>query len=433
MKRSARIAAAALAVAAAGALLADLDGSYVLPLDHPAIRYATSPVRDPVAQLIERIETGRVKLAYDAAYGYLPALLRELGVPVSSQVLVFSKTSFQAPKIGPRTPRAIYFNDKVSVGFVRTGDVLELASVDPEQGVIFYSLDQQKAEKPGVRRHINECINCHATGASLGVPGLVVRSVYTDAGGTPLMQAGDFVTDHRSPFEQRWGGWYATGTHGKQQFHMGNVTVQDLKRPTELDTRAGANIEDLKYRFDKEAYLSPHSDLAALIVLEHQTRMTNLITRVGFETRMALHDQALLHPGSELTESTRRRIENATEVLVTYMLFGDEAKLREPVRGTSGFAEEFSKQGPRDRRGRSLREIDLESRLMRYPCSYMIYSEAFDALPAQALDRVYRRVWEVLTGRDQSKMFARLTAEDRRAILEILRDTKPDLPSYYKN
>jgi hypothetical protein len=420
---------------AAAPVLADLDGSYVLPVEHDAIRYSKAPVDDRFTRLQKRIASGEVKLEFDERHGYLRSMLAALQVPIESQVLVFSKTSFQAPRISPRTPRALYFNDEVSVGWVPGGEVLELAAEDPRQGVIFYTLDQEKTARPRIDRR-GECLQCHASGGTLGVPGLVVRSVFPERSGMPLFHAGGFVTDHRSPLKERWGGWYVTGTHGDQT-HMGNVFSEDRDHPERIDRAKGVNLTSLAGRFDTAAYLSPHSDIVALLVLEHQTRMTNLLTRVGFETRMALHDQkainrALGEPEDALGESATRRINNAAEVLVKYMLFADEAPLAAPVRGTSAFAKEFAGCGPRDGRGRSLREFDLERRIFRYPCSYMIYSAAFDELPGAARDRVYRRAWEVLTGADQTPVFARLSKEDRAAVLEVLRATKKGLPEYWR-
>ena len=174
------------------------------------------------------------------------------------------------------------------------------------------------------------------------------------------------------------------------------------------------------------------------MALEHQSHMTNLLTRVGWETRMAVHDSAAINkalerPEGELSDSANRRINNAVEELLEYMLFTQETRLTEPVRGVSGFSEVFARSGPRDRQGRSLRDLDLKTRLLRYPCSYLIYSEAFDELPEITRDRVYRRLWEILTGRDTSAKFAKLSSEDRKAIFEILRDTKKGLPDYWPN
>ena len=429
-----RILAGLVAVVSAFAF-ADFEGSYILPLDHTAIQYNTAPVTDRVAGLQRRLREGTATLKFDGRHGYLSAVLKALNVPVSSQVLVYSKTSFQAPRISPRTARALYFTDDVFVGWVPNGDVLEIASVDPRQGVIFYTLDQTEGSKPRIDRR-DECLQCHASGGTLGVPGLFVRSVYVERSGMPLFHAGGFVTDHRSPLSQRWGGWYVTGTHGSQR-HMGNVFAEDRDHPDDLDREKGANVTDLKGRIDVENYLAPSSDIVALMVLEHQTRMTNLITRVGWEVRMALSDQkainqALKEPEDRIGDSTRRRIDNAAESLLKYTLFTDEALLEAPVKGTAQFAGEFQEQGPRDHAGRSLRELDLKGRMFRYPCSFLIYSAAFDGLPAVVRERFYRRLWQVLTEADRTPLYARLTADDRKSIYEILLDTKRDLPEYWR-
>jgi hypothetical protein len=264
----------------------------------------------------------------------------------------------------------------------------------------------------------------------------MVRSLYVEPSGQPVYSAGGFITDHRSPFSERWGGWYVTGTHGSQR-HMGNVFTRDAEHPESLDRGHGANVTDLTSRIDTGTYLAPSSDIVALMVLGHQTRMTNLITRVGWEARMALTDQkafnlALKEPEDEVSDSVRRRINGAAEELVQYMLFSDEALLDAPVRGTSSFAKEFEQRGPRDHAGRSLRQLDLTRRMFRYPCSFLIYSPAFDSLPQMARDRVYRRLWEVLSGADQTPIFARLTAADRKNVYDILLDTKPNLPAYWR-
>jgi len=425
------------ALAAATAAFADLAGSYVVPLDDEAIRYATRPVDDPVERLIRKIARGEVKLEFDDAHGYLRSVLRALGIPVESQVLVFSKTSFQAALISPRRPRALYFNDASAVGSVHSSDLLEFASVDPKLGVIFYTLDQKKVDKPHFDRRDAACLQCHDSGGpTLGVPGLMVRSVFPDPSGMPVFQAGDFFTDQRSPLKERWGGWYVTGTHGEMT-HMGNAVARDRDNPEKLEGSAGLNVTDLSRKFDTGAYLTPHSDIIALMTLEHQARMTNLMTRVGYETAITLEGQAAFNqayhqPADELSEGARHRIDSAVEQLVEYMLFLDEAKLDGPIKGTSGFAEAFQKAGPRDRKGRSLRDFDLTQRMFRNPMSYMIYSEAFDGMPEAARGRIYRRLFDVLTEREKSPRYAKLSTEDRQAILEILRDTKKDLPEYWK-
>jgi hypothetical protein len=410
------------------------SGSYPL-LDEDVIRYQSTPPNDLVARLQRRLDQGEAKLSFQEPHGYLVSVLRQLNVPLSSQTLVFSKTSSQQHLISPATPRALYFNDSVYVGWVQGGDVVELAAVDPSQGTMFYTLDQRPLEHPKfVRRE--ECLQCHASPNTLGVPGLLVRSVFPAADGSPLLLAGSFVTDHRSPLKQRWGSWYVTGTHGNQR-HMGNVSVKDNEHPDRLDPESGANVTSLTGRFDVTAYATAHSDLVALMILAHQTHLHNLISRVNWETRIAISQQAsenkaLGVPADTWSDSTRHRIHSAVEVLLRFMLFADEIRLEAPLKGTSDFAREFAAVGPRDSAGRSLRDLDLSRRMFRYPCSFLIYSEAFGALPKPALDYFYRRLWDVLTGQNKDEAFPTLSRSDREAIVSILRQTKADLPSYWQ-
>jgi hypothetical protein len=401
---------------------AHIEEIAILPNDHPAIQYAQQAPDDPVARLAKRVASGEVKLDYDARWGYLPALLKQFGLNVDSQVLVFSKTSFQATKISPRAPRALFFNDEVTVGSVQNGDVLELAALDPTQGVNFYTLDIEKTDKPTFDRR-DTCLQCHQGIGTLGVPGILVSSVYPGPDGMPAFRGNAMITDHRSSFDQRWGGWYVTGTHGSQH-HMGNAVAHQASQPQLLETQGTQNLTSLEKKFDVSRYLAPTSDIVALMTLEHQTRMTNLMTRIGWDTRIAQHD-------GKLDDAARDRINGGIEDLVTYMLFADERPLLEPVEGVSTFTKTFPQRGPRDKQGRSLREFDLQTRLFRYPLSYMIYSPAFDAMPAMVKDRVYQRLYEILSGKDDSQTYARLAPDTRHAILEIVRETKTNLPDYW--
>jgi hypothetical protein len=400
------------------------------------INYAKAPVDNAVSRLEQRLATGKVTLTHEAGFGYLRSLLRELNVTQSSQMLVFSKTSLQRHRIAPTRPRAIYFGDDVYVGFCQRGDVLEVTAIDPGLGAVFYTLDQKSPDKPRFTRQTDTCTICHGSSANQGLPGNLVRSVYPDADGLPILSAGSHRIDHASPLEQRWGGWYVTGTSGKQK-HLGNLTLQGNPDPDRIDNSKGTNITDLGGRCNTSAYLTPHSDIVALMVLEHQAEMHNLIGRANLLTRLALYEEASINkalgrPADYRSETTTSRIKSAGEPLVKYMLMSGETRLTERVRGTSGFAEEFSKRGPRDKQGRSLRDLDLQHRLFVYPCSYLIYGQAFDALPTPMKDYVYGRLWEVLSGKDTSEDFRHLAAADRRAILAILRATKSNLPSSWR-
>jgi hypothetical protein len=404
-------------------------------LDAPPIRYSTATATNVVTELQGKLKAKRTSLVADDEHGYLKAVLREFQVPVSSQVLVFSKTSLQRNRIGPKTPRAIYFNDDVTVGFCRSGEVVEIAASDPNLGTLFYTLDQDSTQPPRFTRQTESCLICHGSSKNQGFPGHLIRSVSPDSRGELVLSRGTKTVDHSTPFEDRWGGWYVTGTSGKQT-HLGNQIVGGWSWADKDKQPASENIIDLKPYFTVANYLSPHSDLVALMVLEHQGEAQNRLTRANFQTRQALHEQTELNkafsePADTRSESITKRIHWACEPVVKYLLFCDEAKLTEPVAGTSDFAKEFAARGPFDAKKRSLREFDLKTRLFKYPLSYVIYTKQFDGLPAEAKARIYLRLWEVLSGKDTSKEFAHLTKEDRQAVIEILRETKKDLPEYW--
>jgi len=398
-----------------------LEDTFYVPLDHPAIRYAQQ-AGDPVARLEKRMESGQAKLDFAAnGSGYLASVLHEFGINTDSQVLVFSKTSIQLSHISPRTPRAIYFNDEVAVGYVQNGDVLELTSLDPKLGVILYTLDAEKSDRPEFSRR-DDCLKCHQGPVTLGVPGLMVSSVHPQSNEPGEGHGSAYATDDRIPLKERWGGWYVTGTDGPEPNYGNNPALTNPLQPGGPAGPVSQNLTSLTGLFDTSRYLAPTSDIVALMTLEHQTRMTNLLIRVGWDARIAEHD-------GKNDAATRQQLDSEIEEMVGYMLFADEAPLHAPVTGVSTFTKTFAQRGPRDRQGRSLRDFDLRTRLFRYPLSYMIYSAAFDNLPDTVRQRVYQRLHDVLTGKDQSKPYARLSAEDRRAAFEILRETKPGLPA----
>jgi hypothetical protein len=383
---------------------------------HPAIAYATAPTHDAVAELIRGVESGTSPLTFDASTGYLRSVLDALRVPVASQMLVMSKTGIQGLHTAPDNPRAIYFNDTVTIGYIRGAPLLEFAVQDPQQGVVFYTLDQKPQDHPAIE-HRSGCFTCHQGYPTLHVPGFVARSVIVGPDGLSLGGIGIFDPDDRTPFSQRWGGWYVTGTHGAMR-HMGNAVLAKGESRESMVSDRTLNQTSLDGRFDTRGYLSPHSDIAALMVFHHQVRMANLITRIGWETRIAAHEGRLDFASSPLRDGV--------EELVDYLLFVDEAPLTAAVKGTSGFAEIFSAQGPADHRGRSLRQLDLERRLLRYPCSYMIYSPAFTSLPAATRRAIYERMSDILSRRDTQTKYARLSETDRQAILDILKETVAD-------
>lgn len=406
--------------------------------DRPPIRYSTAAASDPIAKLQKKVLEGKAALTRDGEFGYLKSVLAELKIPVSSQTLVFSKTSFQRERIGPGSPRALYFDDDTYIGYCRDGEVLEVATTDPNVGTMFYTLDQE-SKKPRFVRQTDNCLQCHAGSMTRDLPGLMMRSVFTDPSGQPILTAGTKLVTQETPFGDRFGGWYVTGKHGDYdvQHHLGNLIGKDREDPDPVDPRAGANVTDLSKRFDTSAYLSSSSDLVALMVLSHQLEGHNVINRANYACRYALRDakvlnQALKRPADELSESTRHRIESPAEELVKYMLFSGEVPLAAPIEGSTTFAKDFAARGARDSKGRSLRDFDLKTRLFKYPMSYLIYTSGFAGLPQQTKDYVFKRLYEVLTAKTSVKGYEYLSSEDRQAIFEILRETKTDLPEYWK-
>jgi hypothetical protein len=399
---------------------ADFQGAtHLMPFDEETLAYSKSPDTGPVARLQKRIDAGEVTLKREARFGYLLPVLDALGVPRASQMLVFSKTSFQRDRIAPSTPRALYYNDGVYIGYVAGSPLLEVSAVDARLGAVFYTLEQKESAKPRFVRTDN-CTECHASAKTMGVPGHLVRSFQTDEGGmVDLLTGVDFV-NHRTALADRWGGWYVTGTHGAQ-LHRGNLIGKEAFDLQQTKPNHSGNLADLGRFIDTGRYPEPGSDIVALMVMEHQTHMHNFITRLGYEAKIQI--SAYGHANY---------LKSAAEAFVKYLLFAEEAPLTAPVRGRPDFTANFSKAGPRDHRGRSLRDFDLDTRLFRYPCSYLVYSEAFDGMPEPVKEKLYRRMHDILTSPGEVEGYARLTPSMRREILEILADTKPGLPAYWR-
>ncbi len=411
-----------LLFAAAAALLRaeDFQGAtHVVPYDEEIINYSATPAGGPIAELQARIDKGEVTLRFDEKFGWLPALLDALKVPKSSQMLVMSKTSLQRPFITPKNPRALYYNDDVYLGYVPGAPLMEISAVDPQLGGVFFHLEQTPEKKPRFVRDA-DCLSCHISSRTLGVPGHFVRSVGTDATGE--LEAGTEVThiEHCTPFADRWAGWLVTGTHGAMT-HRGNlIGTADFERAGR-EVNFNGNLKSLAGFIDERDYLGKGSDLVALMVLEHQGHMHNYITRLNYETRIMMAQYG-----------HTRYLTKKVDAFLRYLLFTEEARLTSPVAGNPEFIRDFTTGGPRDSQGRSFRDFDLQTRLFKYPCSFLIYSPAFDRLPPIMLDQIYRRLWDILHGRDPCADFAGIPAGQRQAVLEILLGTKRGLPAYWQ-
>lgn len=393
---------------------------------------------DPIARLQQRLDAGEAVLAYDSLLGYLPSLLQLLEIPVSSQGLVFSRTSLQTDLIAPWAPRALYFNDDVYIGYVLGSSFLEVAAVHPTKGAVFYTVSQEEQPTHLFEREGHTCLMCHDSRTSTGgVPGFMVLSTLSDRLGYPIGAVQEGPVSDATPHERRWGGWYVTGTHGtgdtNASGHSGNVyspklvhEVPDRRNYSrQFDFARESSLADLSIVLDTASYLSRHSDIVALNVLVHQTAVHNLVT--------ALHEASGKLPAEDLDAEALAgspdmvRVEAAARRVADAMLFARAAPLNGTMKGSTRFAEEFSARGPKDAKGRSLRDFDLETRLFRYPLSFLIYSEAFTALPSAARGLVYDRIAAVLDGRvlDVARS-AGLTLADRVAIREIVTATLPD-------
>tara|TARA_R110002111_G_scaffold247140_2_gene310064 strand:+ start:71854 stop:73140 length:1287 start_codon:yes stop_codon:yes gene_type:complete len=386
-----------------------------IPFGLPPVEYGTGALSEPVAAMNQSLGDRSLSLKYDPEWGYLRDVLQSLKIPETSQLMVYSKTALNPRLIKPSNPRVIYFNDDVYVGWVPGARAMEFASVDPLRGTIFYELDQKPSEQPRFVRS-EGCLACHAGDSSLRVPGLLVRSFLTDQHGRPI--SGYSQISHDKPLEKRWGGWYVTGTHGEMN-HLGNLFGQEAIDESKTNPAYRANLKQIDEIVDTSKYLSPHSDIVAHLIFDHQIHGHNLITRVSMEQQ--------LHLKSDVEDR-----------LLRYLLFLDEAKLAGPLQGTTDFQSWFEKQGKRDAQGRSLKDFDLKTRLFRHRLSYLIYSDSFNKMPAAARLRILRGIYSFLNATDAELTQnwdvtpADFPLQERQAIQQIVAETLNDCPEFWK-
>ena len=398
--------------------------------EYPAVGYSGTAEKNRIALLQARLDRGEVPLEFEPAHGYLRSLLKALDIDPSSQVLIYSKTSLQTGEIQAASPRAIYFNEDTYVGWVQGSGQMELGTMDSALDQVFYTLQNGRPSKVHFKRETQTCLSCHdsLSYSGGGVPRFLLMSSYVNTHGEQLTHEGSILMTDHTEFRFRWGGWYVTGGQGSQ-VHLGNMMVHDVKELANLENLRRGNLDSLDTVFDTKPYLTAKSDIVALQVLLHQSTVQDRITEVNFDTRTALAKAGKVTEsgrGVRLPPDSRKQIQEEMDALVDEMLFVGDPGLKDKLVGNSGFDRWFQARGPRDRRGRSLRELDLTTRLFKYPCSFLIYSDAFDALPAYAKDYVYERLARILTGKELDAQYAVLSGADRKAIVEILTDTKPD-------
>ena len=400
-------------------------------LEYPFIGYSRVASENAIARLQAKLERGEVKLDPRGPRGYLDSLLRALGIDVSSQALVFSKSSLQIDHINAGAPRAIYFNDDTYVSWVQ-GGFIEIATVDARFGPVFYTLVNQPSATLQFDRQLQGCLLCHDTFglAGGGVPRFLFQSAYTRDNDEVLTDVVANETTDKTPLEARWGGWYVTGRQGSL-VHLGNIFREPSGQPVKLANVAKSNLTTLSGLFDTTPYLSDKSDIVALLVFDHQVYIHDLISRANYKTRWLMARSGRESPDTaaawaELSPQTQKMFEPMLEQLVQAMLFVGAAPIPAGIASTSGFDAWFQSQGPSDHAGRSLRTLDLKTRLFRYPLSFLVYSIGFDSLPRGARDYVYRRFADILSGLDQSETYRQMPINVKQDTLKILTETKAD-------
>lgn len=398
--------------------------------EQPPVRYSATTPQDAIARLQQRLASGQLRLA-GADREILRTVLRELKVPIESQIVVFSKTSLQRGRIRPGNPRALYFSDSVYVGWV-PGGVIEVAAIDPQLGPVFYSFDPQ-AVREGPRAFVrdSDCLRCHGGTFVRGIPGVFARSVIPGESGEPLLRHGTQVVDDETPFEQRWGGWYVTGYTGPEN-HRGNAFGTEAAGQLVFNLSARRPAE-LSGFFDTSGYLAGTSDVVALLIFEHQLTVQNSLTRAAQSCRkmleyqrslqMTFHDPVTEEPAYDSVKSV---FASAVEDVVDHLLFRGAAPLPEGVVGSEAFRRVFAQDAPRSRAGHTLKDLQLRERIFAQRCSFLIYSETFTALPGQLKDRILDRLHTALRDEDPRGRYSFLETEEKRRIYDILEETHPD-------
>jgi hypothetical protein len=384
--------------------------------DQPPHNYWTRPLGDRFTHLKEAVEAGRIVL--DGSNGekaFLLSLLHALDVPASSQMLVFSTTSLQLRLITPANPRALFFNEDVYVGYIPGGRI-EVVSLDPALGGIYYIFDIPRGTEPLHAERSNRCMNCHAAEETGNVPALVIKSVIPGLRGGSLDSFRHGETGHAVPLSTRFGGWYLTGAQNFGQ-NWGNLVGQlSAEGLTKYPLEPGA-------RFDFARYPMADSDVLPQLLHEHQIGFVNRAIAATYHTR------SLLAKGP-LDPTAIADLETQARAFTRYLLFADEVPL--PPGGVAGepaFKADFLWARRPDSQGLALKDFDLRTRLFRNRCSYMIYGAAFAGLPPEFKQRVYRRLDEALDVAKPDAEYAYLPSGEKQAIHHILRTTLTDLPA----
>ena len=383
----------------------------------PPHSYWERPPQDAVTAALAKIQSGELKVDTSSDRAFVASLLGALKVPVSSQLLVYSATSMQSGIINPRNPRALYFNDEIYVGFV-PGGLVEIMGVDPELGGVFYIFDKpQPGQLPRTDRS-TRCFNCHAGSATMRIPGLLAESVAPIISGASYENYRRDEQGHQIPLADRFGGWHVTSAKP-----FGETKANIFARSD------GSGVKIVKVKpgemWDIEKHLLPSSDILPHLIHEHQIGFDNQVIHAAYLAR-EIGDK-----GRTPTLADDKRLNEKATALVRYILFTDEAKL--PPSGIAGdekYAADFLSNKKASGTGLSLKDLDLKTRMFKHRCSYMLYTPQWQKLPALIKNRVYAGMKLALSGKDRN--YAYLSAQERLAIVSILRETLPDLPANWR-
>jgi hypothetical protein len=391
----------------------------VMDFRAPPHNYNEHQPKDRFAGLLKQIEKGEFQPDTSSDQALLRSLLQGLKVPVSSQILLFSASSLQSEIINPRNPRALFFNEDTYVGYV-PGGVLEVAAADPEVGPIFYVFDRLQPGGPFPRvQRGTKCFNCHGGTATKRLPGLIAESLLVSQAGSSLETYRRDEQGHQIPLENRFGGWHLTGKHHISG-HKANV----------FGLARGGKIEKTEVvpgqTWDTAKHLLPTSDILPHLVHEHQIGFENRLVRGIYIVRQLKHDRKGMLGSAEQAE-----IDAWSQDFARYVLFADEAKFpREGIEGDPAYVRDFLEGRITSKRGLSLKDFDLKTRLFKHRCSFMLYTDTWEHAPKEIKDRVYYRMAEAL--RDAQPSMPHLATEERRVIREILKETLRDLPAWWR-
>lgn len=397
------------------------------------ISYSTTAPHDAVTTLKRKLAAGEIRWDGDDK-SVVRQLLLALGIPESSQLLVFSKTSFQKDRISPSRPRAIYFGDEVYVGWC-PGGLIEVAAVDPVLGPVFYSFDPRSEAGASRFDRDPDCMRCHGGTFVRDVPGLLVRSMFCDANGQPLLALGTDLVEDSTPIEKRWGGWYVTALRAGPQ-HRGNLVLASEQEPNPAQLSANANLANLNKLVDTSPYLVPTSDVTALLIFEHQVSVQNAMTRANQQCLRMMTYQTNLQAELKETvtteptyESVKHSFSEAAQQICDALLCKDAAALPSGgIAGVGTFARDFEKSGRAAANQPSFKSLDLGSRLFRYRCSYLIQSASFDNLQPTLRRRVLQRLWRVVSDPTPDPRYAYLESQERQGIHDLIASNIHHLP-----